>query len=143
MTNPIADVLDDLARLGIELATDGDQLRYRPVERMTPALAARIKVCREGLLDLLRRGGKRYTPRELALLARADLTPDDVPPVSQAKDALSALGPLRLVRMVDDAEHKQVWGGPSIGIVPPTSLEDHKHPSPDGSRDPSGRAGGH
>ncbi|MFN0131533.1 MAG: hypothetical protein ACKVW3_03220 [Phycisphaerales bacterium] len=53
-----------------------------------------------------------------------------------------ALGGLRFVRIIDDAEHKQVWRGPSIAKPPPSRLELPQHPRPDGSRVPSDRAGG-
>ena len=52
--NPVAILLVQLARQGIELQAAGDRLRYRPRSAMTPDLAERLKALRDDLLAALR-----------------------------------------------------------------------------------------
>ena len=42
-TDPVARLLVELSRRGIQLRADGNTLRYRPRDRMTPELAGRLR----------------------------------------------------------------------------------------------------
>ena len=55
MTNsdPFATLLVDLGRTGIELATNGDEIRFRPVDRVSPDLLARIQAHKDTLILLV------------------------------------------------------------------------------------------
>jgi hypothetical protein len=57
----VADLLAEMDALGIQLAADGQRLRFRPREKMTVDLAARLKAHKAGLLALLQ-GPKVATP---------------------------------------------------------------------------------
>lgn len=57
----VADLLAELDALGIQLAADGPRLRFRPREKVTADLAARLKAHKGGLLALLQ-GPKEATP---------------------------------------------------------------------------------
>ena len=46
-------LLEELRGLGVELATDGNQLRYRPKDAVTPELLDRLKDERTSVLKLL------------------------------------------------------------------------------------------
>jgi|SRR5919199_4197400 hypothetical protein len=48
----LQDLLTQLVSRGIQLSRAGDRLRYRPVERMTPELAAVIRVHKSELMAL-------------------------------------------------------------------------------------------
>ena len=52
--NP-ADLMTDLARLGIRIEAHGDRLRYSPRSAVTPDLARRMKAHKGELLAILRR----------------------------------------------------------------------------------------
>ena len=45
-----ADLLAELDALGIQLEADGERLRFRPREKVTADLAARMKASKAGLL---------------------------------------------------------------------------------------------
>ena len=53
MTNNATDLLAELNGLGVELAADGDRLRFRPRKKVTAELAARLKAHKAELLVLL------------------------------------------------------------------------------------------
>ena len=55
-----AELMTDLAILGIELQAHGDQLRFRPRSGVTPDLAKRMAACKSELLTL--RTGVPYWP---------------------------------------------------------------------------------
>ncbi len=46
-------LLEELRKRGVELAPDGDRLRYRPKEATTPDLLGRLKAHKQQLLKLL------------------------------------------------------------------------------------------
>jgi hypothetical protein len=48
-----ADLLDELAALGVQIEADGGRLRYRPRDRVTADLAQRLLARKGELLDLL------------------------------------------------------------------------------------------
>jgi hypothetical protein len=50
---PIAMLLAELARRGIQLEAQGARLRYRPRSAMTPELAERVRAHKPGLLAVL------------------------------------------------------------------------------------------
>jgi hypothetical protein len=50
-----AELITDLARLGIRLEARGDRLRYSPRSAVTPDLADRMKAHKGELLTILRR----------------------------------------------------------------------------------------
>jgi hypothetical protein len=52
---PIAMLLAELARRGIQLEAQGARLRYRPRSAMTPELAERVRAHKPGLLAVLQR----------------------------------------------------------------------------------------
>ncbi len=54
--DPVAALLTDLARHGIELQAHGDRLRFWPRSAMTPGLAQRVKAHKPELLALLGNG---------------------------------------------------------------------------------------
>jgi hypothetical protein len=60
-----ADLITDLARLGIRIEAQGDRLRYSPRSAVTPDLAERMKANKRGLLAILR-------PEALALESADD-----------------------------------------------------------------------
>lgn len=77
---PVAVLLVELARRGIEIRAAGDRLRYRPRSAMTPDLADRLTTHRADLLAILAAaddaadrcpagGAMAYTPEERRLLA--------------------------------------------------------------------------
>ena len=49
----VTDLLREARRLGIELVADGERLRYRPRDRMTPELAQRLRERKGELLAVL------------------------------------------------------------------------------------------
>ena len=55
-TSEIVAMLTEAARLGIELQAHGDKLRYRPRDRMTLALADRLRAHKTDVLAILRAG---------------------------------------------------------------------------------------
>ena len=66
-TSSAADLLAELDGLGIQLKADGERLHYRPRERVTADLAARMKAHKAELLALL-------NPASMP-----DIEPDDLP----------------------------------------------------------------
>jgi hypothetical protein len=97
-TKPLAGLLDELGRRGVELAVGQGNLRYRPRGVVTALLAQRIAEHKAALLSLLRDAGTpMYSLPELAVLARAGLGPADVPMVGAAKSALTDLGGLTVL----------------------------------------------
>ena len=61
-------LINDLARLEIQLKADGDRLRYAPRSAVTPALAEQIKAHKGELLEILRNPTTcpEMTPRDTA-----------------------------------------------------------------------------
>ena len=59
-------LINDLARLEIQLKADGDRLRYAPRSAVTPALAEQIKAHKGELLEILRNptAGPELTPHD-------------------------------------------------------------------------------
>lgn len=73
------DVLNELRARGVELRAQGNRLRFRPVDRVTPDLLARLREHKAELLAILD-GPGRWARRAAALLStvanpgiRADL----------------------------------------------------------------------
>ena len=84
----VADLLADLDALGIQLAADGQRLRFRPREKVTTDLAAQLKTHKAALLALLQR------PKEAALTPQP--APRPTPPaVPEARFRLGASAPRR------------------------------------------------
>ncbi len=50
---PVADILHDASRCGIELRADGDRIRFRPANKMPPTLANRLRNHKAAILALL------------------------------------------------------------------------------------------
>lgn len=53
MTDELAALLTDLGRAGVELAADGERVRFRPRDRVGPDLLARIRWLKPILLALV------------------------------------------------------------------------------------------
>ena len=53
---PVTEILDELARLGIRLATNGCGLRFAPRSVVTPELAGRLKTHKAALMAILKQG---------------------------------------------------------------------------------------
>lgn len=53
--NPVSDLLAELDGLGIQLEAEGDRLRFRPREKVTVDLAARLKTHKAELLAAVRK----------------------------------------------------------------------------------------
>ena len=53
--NDFAALLANLNDLGIQLEAEGERLRFRPCEKVTPELACRLKAHKAALLELLQR----------------------------------------------------------------------------------------
>ncbi len=83
MPAPVADLLVELARRGIELRAVGDRLRYRPRAAMTPDLADRLTAHRGDLLAT-------YTPEERRRLA--DGPSATLAAIEAAKEAFAQVG---------------------------------------------------
>ena len=66
-------LINDLARLEIQLKADGDRLRYAPRSAVTPALAEQIKAHKGELLEILRNptAGREMKPDEMASVSPA------------------------------------------------------------------------
>ncbi len=104
--DPIAEMLVELARRGIELRAAGDRLRYRPQSRMTADLATRLAAHRGDLLAILAAAddsadrsfppgsaaalATTYTPQERRLLDGCPAA--TLAAVDAAKRAFTALG---------------------------------------------------
>lgn len=69
----VADLVAELDALGIQLAADGQRLRFRPREKVTADLVTRLKAHKAGLLAMLQRS-KDATPTPKP-------TPRPAPPV--------------------------------------------------------------
>ena len=77
----VSELLAELDRLGVELATDGERLRYRPRFAVTPCLRAAIAERRDELLMLL--GADEAGVRRRADAMRAQLPPTGpIPPLT-------------------------------------------------------------
>ena len=50
------DLLDELAARGVTVIRDGDRLRLRPAEALSPELVAAVRAAKPEILTLLRRG---------------------------------------------------------------------------------------
>lgn len=98
---PVAVLLVELARRGIELRAVGDRLRYRPRSAMTPVLADRLTAHRGDLLAVLAAAddaadrchsgdATTYTPEERRLLAGCPAT--TLAAVDAAKRAFAQVG---------------------------------------------------
>ena len=96
----VALLMADLVRRGIELGADGGKLRYRPRDRMTPALADRLKAHRSDVLAILgalsgpadgtrpaagHGAAASYSQRERDLLDAVDARPGDLRLVDAVK----------------------------------------------------------
>ena len=66
MSEPTA-LLDELGRRGVELRADGDRLRYRPVDAISPGLLTQLRVHKAELMTILR-AGDYWARRAAALL---------------------------------------------------------------------------
>ncbi len=53
----VPELLNQIQEAGITLVVEGDRLRYRPVDRMTPGLAAAIRGQRATIMAQLTRDG--------------------------------------------------------------------------------------
>ena len=60
-------LLAELVARGVELQPDGDRLRFRPKDRMTPALLNRIKARKPALMAMLRVAQSNTTDTEINL----------------------------------------------------------------------------
>jgi hypothetical protein len=82
-----AQLITDLARLGIRIKAHGDRLRYSPRSAVTPDLADRMKAHKGKLLAILRRDPD--SPAEMREAVGVDdwtdgtVNPDDVTPCPQ------------------------------------------------------------
>ena len=54
---PTEELLADLAGLGIEVVAQGDRLRYRPQDALTPEMIGRLKIHKAALLAILGASG--------------------------------------------------------------------------------------
>ena len=76
----LADLLIDLDRAGVrELIPDGDTLRYRPRDALTPALAERLRTHKAELTAALRPPVAPAEPAEAVLLEECIDLPDPCP----------------------------------------------------------------
>ena len=98
---PVAVLLVELARRGVELRAAGDRLRYRPRSAMTPDLADRLAAHRADLLAVLAAADDRadrcpasdtaaFTPQERRLLDGCSAA--TLAAVDAAKRAFAPLG---------------------------------------------------
>ncbi|HWL93844.1 MAG TPA: hypothetical protein VNT79_09940 [Phycisphaerae bacterium] len=53
MTGPALATIAEARRIGLDLRADGDAIRFRPADRMTPDLAARLKAHKPAILAAL------------------------------------------------------------------------------------------
>jgi len=52
-SDPVSELLAELHALGVELKADGETVRFRPRQKVTPELLARIKADKPAMLALL------------------------------------------------------------------------------------------
>ena len=71
-----ADLMTDLARLGIRIEAHGDRLRYSPRSAVTPDLTARMKAHKPELLAILRGDTPEASADDLADEPKADNAED-------------------------------------------------------------------
>ena len=85
------ELLAELERLGVELATDGERLRYRPRGAVAPRLRAAMAVRRAELLALLDREEAEVRWRADAMRPQVPLT-GPIPPLSARPTAPASAG---------------------------------------------------
>lgn len=73
MTAPTA-LLDELRRYGIELRAEGNRLRYRPVDAISPVLLTQLRIHKAELMIILQTGD--YWARHAAALLSGVADPD-------------------------------------------------------------------
>lgn len=140
---PVAVLLVELARRGIELRAAGDRLRYRPRSAMTPDLAARLEAHRADVLAILAvvdatadpghaggaaAPGATYTAEERRLLTGCP--PRALELVAAAKAAFARSGGITVANVIESrrvSPHGDAGTCPGSHAVAQSSIDNHRN----------------